>query len=188
MTTRASAADRASIGLLFEQHGERLRRYLAGRVGPGHADDLLSEVFLAACRRWSSYDAGRGPEIAWLFGIATTAIRSHARDEARHLRRVLAQCTDRPAGSAESSEDSADRVDAQRRIRRLLPDLQLLDALDRDILLLVAWAGLTPTEVAASLDMPAATVRSRLHRARQRLRRVDAAHDLESLPPKGLPR
>ncbi|WP_395727059.1 RNA polymerase sigma factor [Nakamurella sp.] len=188
MRTRGAGPDRAAVGRLFEQHGDRLRRYLAGRVGPGHADDLLSEVFLAACRRWSSYDAGRGPEIAWLFGIATTAVRSHARDEARHLRRVLAQCADRPASTDESSEDSADRVDAQRRIRRLLPDLHLLDALDRDILLLVAWAGLTPTEVAASLDMPAATVRSRLHRARQRLRRVDAAHDLESLPSKGLPR
>lgn len=185
MTTRASAADRTTIGLLFERHGERLRRYLTGRVGPDHADDVLSEVFLAACRRWTGYDPGRGSEIAWLFGIATTAVRSHARDEARHLRRVLALCADRPVATGESSEDSADRIDAQRRLRRLLPDLRAIDPLDRDILLLVAWAGLTPTDVAASLGLPAATVRSRLHRARHRLRRIDAANDFDILATKG---
>lgn len=175
--------NRAAVGVLFERHGDRLRRYLTGRVGPAHADDLLSEVFLAACRRWPAFDADRGSEIAWLFGIATTAVRGHARDEARHLRRVLAQCADRPHPA--TGDDADDRVDAQRRIRRLLPELKLLDAVDRDILLLVAWAGLTPTEVALSLDIPPGTVRSRLHRARQRLRRVDAAHDTEPTTTEG---
>lgn len=183
MRNKGSNPDRAAVGLLFERHGDRLRRYLAGRVGPTHADDLLSEVFLAACRRWPTFDADRGSEIAWLFGIATTAVRSHARDEARHLRRVLAHNADpsHPALAAESDE----RIDAERRIRRLVPDLKLLDPVDRDILLLVAWAGLTPTEVAASLDLPPGTVRSRLHRARQRLRRVDATRDLEPTPTEG---
>lgn len=186
MRTRGTATDRAAVGLLFERHGDRLRRYLAGRVGGTHADDVLSEVFLAACRRWPTFDPDQGSEIAWLFGIATTEVRSHARDEARHLRRVLAQCADRPQPTP--AEDTDDRVDAQRRIWRLVPDLNDLDSVDRDILLLVAWAGLTPTEVALSLDMPPATVRSRLHRARQRLRRVDAAHDLAPASTEGDPR
>ncbi|ACV80122.1 RNA polymerase sigma factor [Nakamurella multipartita] len=183
MTRRGTPASGAAVGVLFERHRDRLRRYLTGRVGPTHADDLLSEVFLAACRRWSSFDPDRGSELAWLFGIATTAIRSHARDEARHLRRILALSADRP--QAGGADESGDRVDAQRRIRRLLPDLKLLDPIDRDILLLIAWAGLSPAEVALSLDLPAATIRSRLHRARRRLRRVDATHDLEPEPSEG---
>ena len=77
-----------AVGVLFEQHGAAIRRYLVGRVGPSHADDLLAETFLAAHRRWATFDPARGSAIGWLFGIATNAVHSRARDEQRHLRRA----------------------------------------------------------------------------------------------------
>lgn len=55
--------------------------------------------------------------------------------------------------------------------------LDALDEVDRDVLLLVAWELLTPTEVASSLGMPAGTVRWRLHRARTQLRTALSQHD-----------
>ena len=48
--------------------------------------------------------------------------------------------------------------------------LQALSEQDREVLLLANWEGLTPTEIAAVIGVPAATARTRLHRARARLR------------------
>lgn len=168
---RRRGSDDGGVGLLFEQHHAAIWRYLAGRVGSAHADDLAAETFLAAHRRWHTYNPDEGPPIAWLFGIATRTVHSHRRDEQRHLRRMQAIAS---AGVNELPADqSIDQVDARRRLQRLLPDLLQLDDTDRDILLLIAWAGLSPTQVGEALDLLPATVRSRLHRARRRLRRAE---------------
>lgn len=171
--------DNSEVALLFEHHQATIWRYLAGRVGPAHVDDLVAETFLVAHRRWHTFDAERGPAIAWLFGIATRTVHSHARDEQRHLRRIRAVAgaqVDAPA-----ADETIDQVDAHRRLQRLVPDLITLDVIDRDILLLVAWVGLTPTEVGPTLGLLPATVRSRLHRTRRRLRRAE--NQLLSLTP-----
>lgn len=77
----------------------------------------------------------------------------------------------RQTGAANAADDGIEqRLDAALAVRRLVPDLLRLDVVDRDILLLNAWAGLSLTEVAAALDMPAGTIRSRLHRLRRDLR------------------
>ncbi len=104
-----------------------------------------------------------------MFGIATNMLRHHYRAESRHL----AACARhfRQAGPLASSDEGVDqRLDAAAAVRRLVPDLLRLSSQDRDILLLNAWAGLEPTEIAAALGMPAGTVRSRLHRLRGHLR------------------
>ncbi|MEJ7648259.1 MAG: sigma-70 family RNA polymerase sigma factor [Nakamurella sp.] len=161
----------SEVGVLFEQHHTAIWRYLAGRVGATHADDLAAETFLLAIRRWHTYDPDRGPVIAWLFGIATLTVRSHARDEQRHLRRVQAMAAAQV--DAPPADETIDRLDAQRRLQRLVPDLLQLDPTDRDILLLMAWAGLAQVQVAEALGLLPVTVRSRLHRARRRLRRAE---------------
>ena len=64
------------------------------------------------------------------------------------------------------------RVDAQSQRRLLASALaQVCDA-DREVLLLVAWAGLTSGEAGEALGIPAGTARSRLHRARKQVRAV----------------
>ncbi len=59
--------------------------------------------------------------------------------------------------------------------------LTLVPAADRDVLLLVAWEDLTYDEVACALAIPVGTVRSRLHRARTRLRRLLADIDYKEI-------
>ena len=80
----------------------------------------------------------------------------------------------RDAGHAVHTEPedaaSAARVDADRAARALSAGLAALRPEERDVLLLVAWAGLRPVEIAAALDLDDRTVRTRLHRARTRLR------------------
>ncbi|TLW93070.1 RNA polymerase sigma factor [Saccharomonospora piscinae] len=156
---------------LFDAHAGALRSYLAGRVGAQVADDLVAETFLLALRRRAAYDPGRGPVRAWLFGIATNLVRSHVRQEVRALRATVRAAREDPGAVPERPDVRvAERIDAQRRTRRLATALAGLARADRDILLLSSWADLTPTEIGQALDMPASTVRSRLHRLRSRLR------------------
>jgi RNA polymerase sigma-70 factor (ECF subfamily) len=156
------------FGQLFDRHSRPLHRYLARRVGD-LADDLVGETFLIAYQTRTGYDPGRGTARSWLYGIATNLLRRHVRQEVRGLRAAA-----RAAGSASGAEDHgnrvADRVDASSLARLLAAALVELDEGDRDVLLLTSWAGLDSNEVAEALGIPVGTVRSRLHRVRQRLR------------------
>lgn len=158
------------LAVAYDEHAPALARYLSARVGPGLAEDLLSDVFLLALRRQHTFDRALGTPVAWLFGIATNILRQHRRREVRHFE-FLATMHGQTAGSGdETSEQAINAVDAAALARGLIPTLRGLDPVDRDILLLTSWAGLTPVDIAAALGIPAGTVRSRLYRLRHRLR------------------
>jgi len=141
---------------LFEQHFDDVYGYLARRVGPDLARDLASETFTRAFAGRKKFDPRRGEPRAWLFGIATNLLRRHYRDEERRLRAL-------------SRYDIA-AVDEPGDEPRLAEALHSLAREERDALLLYAWADLDYAEIADALDIPIGTVRSRLHRARARLR------------------
>jgi RNA polymerase sigma-70 factor (ECF subfamily) len=98
-------------------------------------------------------------------------MRRHVRDEVRQLR-ITADATETPSHAGRVAE----RVDAQVAAQRLAGALADLSPGDRDVLLLISWAGLDTTEVADALDIPVGTVRSRMHRVRKQLRK-GASHD-----------
>jgi len=156
------------FGKLFDEHAGALHRYLARRVGPTIADDLVSDAFLTALRQRHAYDPARAGFRAWLYGIASNLVRRHVRDELRALRASARLSVDAPSDGLAGAV--AERLDARARVARLAGALAALSAEDREVLLLTSWAGLSPAEIAAALDIPAGTVRSRLHRARRWLR------------------
>jgi RNA polymerase sigma-70 factor (ECF subfamily) len=165
----AGAELRGAFGRLFDEHAAALHRYLARRVGPSVAEDIVAETFLAALRGRHGYDPARAGVRAWLYGIATNLLRHHVRAEVRALR-----ATARLAYQAGVGEDHAEavsaRVDAEHRVGQLAAALAELSPGDREVLLLTSWAGLTAGEVGEALDIPAGTVRSRLHRVRRWVR------------------
>lgn len=71
---------------------------------------------------------------------------------------------------ADFADDAGERIDDERQVRRVLAAFQLLPKRDQDVLSLCVWSGLTYEEAAVALDLPIGTVRSRLSRARRRLR------------------
>ncbi|MEV6907326.1 RNA polymerase sigma factor [Amycolatopsis sp. NPDC051071] len=165
-----SLADPDTFAVIFDRHSPAIARYLARRLGRQIADDLLAETFLAAFRTRKQYDLTRPHALPWLYGIATNMLARHRREEARELRLLAAV----PVEDAE--EGHAERVAAQVTAEAMNGLLrQALAGLadgDRDVLLLVAWEGLAYDEVAAALEIPVGTVRSRLHRARKKVRVV----------------
>jgi RNA polymerase sigma-70 factor (ECF subfamily) len=84
--------------------------------------------------------------------------------------RALARTGDDPVLAESFADQVAGQVAASEISRALAPALARLDAGQRDVLLLVAWADLTYQEVAEALGIPVGTVRSRLNRARRKVR------------------
>jgi RNA polymerase sigma factor (sigma-70 family) len=153
---------------LFDRHAATVHRYLGRRVGD-LADDLLSETFLIAFRRRAAYRPEHVEVRPWLIGIATNVVHGHVRSEQRRYR-ALARASAEPAPSGSSTDDSHDRMTAEAMRAPLAAALAGLKARDRDVLLLFGYAQLSYEEIAAVLDVPIGTVRSRLNRARRQTR------------------
>jgi RNA polymerase sigma-70 factor (ECF subfamily) len=153
---------------LFDRHAAHIHRYVARRLGRDVAGDVVAETFLAAFGKRHGYDLGRPDARPWLYGFATNLIGQHRRDEVRRYRLQLAL----PPEAVEAGP--ADRVAAQvsaQAVRRPLTEAVAgLSAGDRDVLLLIAWEQFSYDEVAAALQIPVGTVRSRLNRARRQVR------------------
>ncbi|MFE9691616.1 RNA polymerase sigma factor [Micromonospora sp. NPDC005806] len=164
----ASQQDAEEFGVLYDRYAAQLYRYAYRRVGPELAEDVVADTFLAAFRRRSSYDLARTDARPWFFGILTREIARHRRSEEARWRAVGR------AGTDDVAEGFADRIVASvtaRSTRRPLAEaLRRLSPGDRDVLLLVAWGDLSYEEVAETLHIKIGTVRSRLHRARRKLR------------------
>ncbi|MQY12358.1 hypothetical protein SRB5_24910 [Streptomyces sp. RB5] len=168
VTVRESLERPEVFARLYDRYAAGVHRYAARRLGDGPADDITAETFLIAFRSRGRYDHTRAGARPWLFGIAGNLIGKHRRAEVRALR-ALARTGVDPV--AESWADAADeRVTAQAARQALAGALAGLAARDRHVLLLVAWADLSYQEVAEALGVPVGTVRSRLHRARRRVR------------------
>ena len=134
------------------------------------ADDVVAETFLVAFRRRDRFDPTRGAARPWLYGIASNLIAGHRRSEVMQYR-VLAKTAVDPV--VEGHHDRSDnRVAAAAVTRQLGAALARLAKGDRDVLLLVAWESLTYDEVAQALGIPIGTVRSRLNRARKKVRKA----------------
>ncbi|WP_433178301.1 RNA polymerase sigma factor [Actinoallomurus sp. CA-150999] len=167
---RRSWTDPERFAALFDRHHRPIHRYVARRLGTQVADDLVGETFLIAFQRRDTYDLSYSHALPWLYSIATSLVARHRRDEERYLRAL------RRTGADPLPEPIADqvtgRVVAQEQERRLAGALAGLSQGDRDVLLLVAWGDLSYEETAQALSVPVGTVRSRLHRARRKVRKA----------------
>jgi RNA polymerase sigma factor (sigma-70 family) len=165
---RESHREPERFAAIFDRHYEQIHAYAARRLGLTLADDVAAETFLIAFARRGRYDAARPDARPWLFGIASNLVSRHHRAEARRYRAIAR------TGVAEADEGHAERadarMDAQAQRMLLASALAQVCTADRDVLLLVAWAGLTSSEAGEALGIPAGTARSRLHRARTQIR------------------
>ncbi len=169
----------AHFGALFDRHATTVFRYLVRRVGPDDAGSLLGDVFTIAFARRATYDTTREIARPWLYGIATNVLAKHRRREARRIDATARLIAATPT-AADTGDDTAARLDAGALWPRVAAAVAELPDGERDALLLYAWEELSYEQVAAALDIPVGTVRSRLARARARLRELTGA-DREQL-------
>lgn len=145
---------------IYRAHCGAVRAFVHRRLPADSADDVVSEVFVSAWRR-----RGDRPDDVrlWLFGIARGLIANRRRSETRlqALRSRLAENVDlsHDPGPEETATETGTVVRA----------FDSLSARDQEVLSLVAWEGLRPSEIAEVLGIAPSLVSLRLHRARRRL-------------------
>ena len=160
-----SLADGQAFVFVFQRHFDAISRYLRRRVNPETAEELTGEVFAAAFSARRRYDLSRPDARPWLYGIASNLLKTQTRIEARELDAFVRTGVDpvngsnEPRASVEGWEQMA-----------VAEALSNLASIDRDVLLLFAWAELSYEEIAEALDLRVGTVRSRLNRARGQMR------------------
>jgi RNA polymerase sigma-70 factor (ECF subfamily) len=168
----ASLDEPARFGAIFDRHATALFRYLVRRVGPDEADGLLGELFRVAFERRHSFDVTRPDARPWLYGIATRLLARHRRSEARRLRATVRLLQRQEVTHPDFADGLSETLDASEGWPAVADAISSLPDGERDALLLFVWEELSYDEVAAALDVPVGTVRSRLNRARRRMREL----------------
>ena len=185
----APTTDQRRFEQLFERHRRSVLGYALRRVDePADAADVLAETFLIAWRRLGGVPEGDDAR-PWLFAVARRVLANQRRGERRRdglAERLGQELTAQfPAGVLAGGGDPAVFGEDDASGRRVREALAQLTEEDHEILQLAAWEGLTPAEIAVVLGVRSVTARSRLHRARRRLRaQLDAtAADPPPAPP-----
>jgi RNA polymerase sigma factor (sigma-70 family) len=166
---RAAGDDVDAFGALFSRHAPAVRAFCLRRTAdPAAADDLTSIVFLEAWRRRAEVHIELDALRAWLLGVAVNSLRSHRRSRRRHEAALARLRVER--SEPDEIDRAGERIDAAARLQEARDALAGLRREERDVLTLVAWGELDYEGVAVALGIPVGTVRSRLSRARRRMR------------------
>lgn len=161
LVRRAKGGDRSALSNLYDLHAPAVLRYLVRRTGSEHtAEDITADVFTALVQNVRGYEDRGLPLRAWLFRVATHRVGRWARRQ--RLRTFVGLPADVPQGGASTSGEKGGGV--LRHLLSLPPDFQ-------SVLSLYHLEGLSVAEVARILGTPEGTVRSRLSRARDALRK-----------------
>jgi RNA polymerase sigma factor (sigma-70 family) len=170
LLARARAGDGEAFTGLYDRYADRIHSYCFRRTGSwATAQDLTSAVWLEAWRGRDRAEVHEDGSLSpWLFGVARNVIRNSERSLRRHraaLRRLPG-----PMDEPDHAELVTARLDDERRMAVVLEAVSRLPRREQDVLSLVAWADLSHAEIAAALGISVGTVKSRLSRARARLR------------------
>ncbi|MDQ0961524.1 RNA polymerase sigma factor (sigma-70 family) [Streptomyces sp. B4I13] len=174
LRVRVRGGEREAFAELYERYATVVYQHALRLTGNWSvAEEVMSETFLAAWRGREAVEADGGSLRPWLFGIAT----NKARNADRSLRRRLAFLARRAdAGGEEVVGDFAEglvgRIDDARRLAEVRRVLGRLRRHEREVIALCVWGGLDYAQAAEALGVPVGTVRSRLSRARKRLREI----------------
>ena len=161
--------ERNAFERLFRGHHLAVHRYALRRVGERAADDVVAETFMVA---WRRHEEIVGDPLPWLLGVARRVCANQLRASVRQasLGRRLA---------AESLPLSEDVPISDGRLKQALGRL---GERDREVLLLVAWDGLSNDGAAKVLGCTTTAFRVRLHRARVRLAQALDEADSRAAP------
>jgi RNA polymerase sigma-70 factor (ECF subfamily) len=148
---------------LYAEHGRAVLAYAVRRAGDAHdAADVVAETFLVAWRRLDEVPPSAAARL-WLYGVARHVLANQQRAQSRRLRLAERLRRELPTALAAAALPAPEPGRVSAALGRLGDD-------DREILRLSAWEELSPAQIATVLEIGQIAARSRLHRARRRLR------------------
>ena len=182
LTTRMAAGDERALAEFYDRFGN-LCYSLAFQVMGNGADsqEVVSDVFAQVWSSAASFDPARASVSSWVSMITRSRALDRLRAQKRHSRVVeLAS----PAGPGEvpsvvtvdPAADPAQRAEALDLRARIGRELARLPENQRQVIELAFYGGLTHSEIAAHLEQPLGTVKTRLRTAMTKLRDTLAAY------------
>lgn len=171
----ASQGEAQDFAVIYERYFAQIYRYVARRIGASAADDLTAEVFLRAFARRDRFDPAAMTARPWLYGFAANIVADHLRQQRRRTRAYVHAIEPDPGAEITTAEVD-DRFDASLLAPQMNRALGSLSAAERETFLLHVLGELSYAEVAVSLDIPIGTVRSRIAKARAKMRELVQAY------------
>ncbi|MFG2716512.1 RNA polymerase sigma factor [Streptomyces goshikiensis] len=172
MRTRIRSGDPDAYAELFDSYARALYNHAFRMTGDWSvAEDVMAAAFLEAWRLRGTVDPEGGSLRPWLLGITTNLARNHWRSNRRY-RAAAAVAAAAAVSVPDHADEVAGRLDDRQQIAATLTQLSALRAPEREVLLLCLCEGLEYAEAAGVLGIPVGTVRSRLSRARSKLRKL----------------
>jgi len=155
----------AEFQAVFDEHKDAVYRFAWRMAGsPSAAEDVTQDVFLALLRHPRRFDATRGTLRAFLLGVARNLVLKRWRAEHRY---EPLDDEGMPAAPIDLGQGEVGDM-VGRAVQALVP-------LQREVVILAEYEGLTLAEIAHAVGADVGTVKSRLHRARENLRRALAS-------------
>ena len=144
---------------IFEAHQDAVFGFAWRMTGsPAVAEDIAQDCFLTLLKSPGNFDPARGPIRAWLLGVARNLLLKRWRTEGRWT-----ALEDEPVTlEAPPADWSA--------VRKVAHAVQALPVLQREVVVLVEYEGMTLQQAADAVGAELGTVKARLHRARENLR------------------
>ncbi|MFF3959774.1 RNA polymerase sigma factor [Streptomyces sp. NPDC001890] len=171
MRDRFRGGDPDALAELYDEHAQVLYRYALRVTGNwADAEDVVSVTLLEAWRGRAKLRPEGDSLRPWLLGIATNVMRRNSRT--RRLRDIALARIPEPGTLPDFADDVVARITDTDRLRAEHAALARLRRRDREVFTLVVWEGLDYTSAAKALGVPVGTIRSRLSRARARLREL----------------
>ena len=171
LRVRVRAGDPDAFGEVFDAHASAVyNQAYRLTLNWSAAEEVVSLTFLEAWRLRGGVEEAGGSLRPWLLGIALNVTRNLNRAARRHQ----AAMSRLPAAPPvpDFADDLIGQLDDAGELRRVLTALDQLKPGERDVLVLCVWSGLDYAAAAQALGVPVGTVRSRLSRARDKLRRA----------------
>jgi len=166
---RARAGDADAFGDLYERHARAVQSYCLWRTADLlGAEDATATVFLEAWRKRQRLTLSTDSAAPLLLGIANNVVHRQWRSQRRY-RDVLEKVRNVGHVPSDVEAEAIARLDAIQRLRAGGEAIRRLPRREREVLAMLAWSDLSYGEIAAALELPIGTVRSRLARARSRL-------------------
>jgi RNA polymerase sigma-70 factor (ECF subfamily) len=172
----AVGGDPDAFAAFFRRHVNPVTLYAVRRCNdPEDVADLVADTFLIALQAAGRYVAETDTALPWLFGIARRVLARQRRRSAGAIRLFIKASNTHVLFTSSEDDEVASAIDASRQAPALEAALARLTSGEREVLELVAYDGLSPSEAAVILSLSPNAARLRLSRARRHLRQLLAA-------------
>ena len=162
--------DSGAMRALFQRYYSRIYWFAQRRLhDPNLTEEVVADVFFEVWRSAASF-AGASRPSTWIFGIAHFKCVGAHRDRKRHKRASVIPTNVEALHRVADGRNDGDRIEARDELRLVQMAIAALPEEQRTVIALALSRGLPYDEIAEQLSVPEGTVKTRVARARARLR------------------